>query len=344
MSKDKFRVVQWATGNIGTRAMKTAIEHPNLELVGVYVRDPAKVGRDAGELSGLSATGVKATNNIEDIIALKADCILYMPLLCDFDEVCRLLASGANIVTTRGEFHNPAMLPAGIRKQVEDACRAGNSSIHATGSSPGFISEAVPLVLTSILRRLDRLTIDEFADLSSRDSPQMLFDIMGFGRPAIEYDENRLSHVRHSFGPSLHLLANALGLPLDSIEAMGETAPTRRDVTIAAGVLKKGTIGAQRITVQGMRNGKPLLKFRANWYATKDVDADWNLRDTGWHISMEGDTPLEVSLLFSIPLEKFAETTPGYTAHRAVNAVRYVCEAQPGFQTTVDLPQIIAQL
>jgi 4-hydroxy-tetrahydrodipicolinate reductase len=340
----KYRVVQWATGNIGTRAMKTTIEHPQLELVGVYVRDPAKVGRDAGELSGLSATGVKATNNIDDIIALKADCILYMPLLCDFDEVCRLLSSGANIVTTRGEFHNPTMLPADIRKQIDDACRAGNTSIHATGSSPGFISEAVPLALTSILRRLDRLTIDEFADLSARNSPQMLFEIMGFGKPAIEYDENRLGHVRHSFGPSLHLLASALGLPLDSIEAKGETAPARQRVTIAAGVLEKGTVAAQRITVQGMRNGQPLLKFRANWYASKDIDADWNLRDTGWHISMEGDAPLEVDLRFGIPLEQFAAMTPGYTAHRAVNAIRYVCEAEPGVRTTVDLPQIIAAL
>jgi 4-hydroxy-tetrahydrodipicolinate reductase len=108
--------------------------------------------------------------------------------------------------------------------------------------------------------------------------------------------------------------------------------------------LEQGTVAAQRITVQGMRNGRPLLRFRANWYCTTEIDATWNLRDTGWHISVEGDAPLEVDLRFAIPLEQFSAMTPGYTAHRAVNAVTYVCDAQPGIRTTVDLPQIIATL
>jgi 4-hydroxy-tetrahydrodipicolinate reductase len=66
--------------------------------------------------------------------------------------------------------------------RIEEACQRGNSSIHATGASPGFISEAFPIVLASIQRRLDHLHIAEFADVSSRDSPEMLFDMMGFGR------------------------------------------------------------------------------------------------------------------------------------------------------------------
>jgi 4-hydroxy-tetrahydrodipicolinate reductase len=95
-----------------------------------------------------------------------------MPQACNFDEVCRLLASGANVITTRSEFNNPASLDPAVRKRVEDACRRGNASIHSTGISPGFITEAVPLVLTSIQRRLDSLRIHEFADVSSRNSPR----------------------------------------------------------------------------------------------------------------------------------------------------------------------------
>ena len=98
----------------------------------------------------------------------------------------------------------------------------------ATGSSPGFITEAVPIVLTSIQRRLDRLTIDEFADLSRRDSPDLLFTIMGFGRPPEAFGEARLQHGRTSFGPSLRALADALGMPLDDIEAGGEVAVASR--------------------------------------------------------------------------------------------------------------------
>jgi len=91
----RLRVVQWATGNIGTKSLRAVIEHPNLELVGLYVHSPDKVGKDAGELCGVGSTGVIATNSITDVLALDADCVLYMQQGCDFDDVCRILESGA---------------------------------------------------------------------------------------------------------------------------------------------------------------------------------------------------------------------------------------------------------
>jgi 2,4-diaminopentanoate dehydrogenase len=339
-----YRVVQWATGNIGTRALRSVIEHPTLELAGVYVHSPDKSGRDAGELCGLDATGVVATNDIEDVVALGADCVLYMPRALDADEVCRLLAAGANVVTTRGEFHHPASMDPALRDRVEAACAEGGTSIHSTGSSPGFISEAVPLVLTSIQRRLDGLTIDEFADLSQRPSPDLLFGIMGFGKPPAAFDEGRLSHGRVSFGPSLRLVADTLGLPLDDVEASGEVAVAARRVEIAAGTLEAGTVAAQRLTVAGMRDGRPLLRFRAHWYCTTELEPAWDLSATGWRVKVDGDAPLDVELRFPVPIERMGDVSPGYTAHRAVNAVPVVCAAAPGIRTTVDLPQIIATL
>ena len=103
-----LRVVQWATGNIGTRSLREIIEHPDLTLAGVYVTSAAKAGRDAGELCGLPPTGVTATSDADEILALGADCVLYMPAACDLDQVCGILAAGTNIVTTRGEFHTRA--------------------------------------------------------------------------------------------------------------------------------------------------------------------------------------------------------------------------------------------
>ncbi|MGI8329449.1 NAD(P)H-dependent amine dehydrogenase family protein [Actinomadura scrupuli] len=334
-------VVQWATGNIGTHALRSVIEHPHLALAGVYVHTEAKAGVDAGELCGLGTTGVTATRDIEEVLGLGADCVLYMPRSCDVDEVCRLLASGVNIVTTRGEFHHPAGLDPAVRERVEAACDLGETSIHSTGSSPGFITEALPLVLASIQRRLDAITIDEFADLSRRDSPGLLFDVMGFGKPPAEFDERRLSHGRSSFGPSLRLLADTLSMPLDSVEASGEVAVARRPVEIAAGVLAAGTVAAQRMTVSGMRGGRPVLRFRAAWYCSTDLDPGWDVRATGWHVSVEGDAPLDLDIHFPVPIERWAAVSPGLTANRAVNAVPFVCAAPPGIRTTADLPQIV---
>lgn len=339
-----LRVVQWATGNIGSRSLRHVIEDPALDLVGVYVTAPAKAGQDAGDLAGLPATGVVATSSADDIVKLNPDCVLYMPAACDFDEVSRLLASGANVVTTRGEFHRPASMDPTARLAVEAACAAGGTSIHSTGSSPGFITEALPLVVTSIQRHLTSLTISEYADLSRRDSPDLLFNIMGFGKPPSDFDPRRFGYGAIAFGPSLRLTAEAIGLPLDEVTSAGEVAVARETLTIAAGVIEKGTVAAQRMTVTGTRDSQPVLRFAANWYCGTDLDPAWTLRETGWNVLVDGDAPLDIDIRFPFPLERMGEMSPGYTANRAVNAIPYVVAAAPGIRTTTDLPQIIASL
>ena len=340
-----LRVAQWATGNIGLRALQRVIEHDHLDLVGVRVYSADKVGIDAGTLCGLEPIGVAATDDLADILALAADCVLYMPSRCDLDDVCRILASGANIVTTRGEFHRPASMDPDDRARVEAACAEGGSSIHSTGSSPGFITEALPIVLTSLQRRLDLLTIDEFADVSSRNSPDMIFKMMGFGSSPDDFAMDfRLGHLRDSFGPSLRMLADIIGKPLDTVDAAGEVSIATRDTEIAAGTIPAGTVGAQRITITGSHDGEPLLRFRANWYCVSDLDRDWDLQSTGWRVQVDGDAPLDMRIHFPVAPEEMAATTPGLTAHRPVNAIAAVCAAEPGIRTIADLPQIIAEL
>jgi hypothetical protein len=344
-STPPYRVAQWATGNIGTRALRAVIGHPALTLTGLYVRSDEKAGRDAGELCGVDPVGVRATRDIDEITALGADCVLYMPLLPDVDEVCRLLESGANVVTTCGLFHHPAGMDPALRERVEAACATGGTSVHSTGSSPGFISEAVPLVLSSLQTRIDSLHIDEFADLSRRDSPAMLFEIMGFGQAPETFDPARAAYLQGSFGPSLSLIAEALGVPLDGLEATGEVATATEDVDIAAGTIKKGTVAAQRMTVSGIRDGREFLRFRANWYCTTAIEPAWEMHSVaGWRIVVDGDSPLDIDIRFDVPLEQMAETSPNFTANRAVNAVPAVCAAAPGIRSTLDLPHITANL
>ena len=341
----RYRVIQWATGNIGTRAMRSVIDHPQMELVGLWVSSPDKAGRDAGELAGISAIGVKATNSGDEIVALDADCVLYMRPGTDYAEVTRLLASGKNIVTTTGDFHHPASMPAELRDPIEQACRQGGTSLYDTGSSPGFITEAVPIALMSISRRVDRVTIDEFADVSSRDSPDMLFNIMGFGQPMCAFEQHRADHLKAHFATSLAQLADAHGIAIDDWEAFGEFSPATKDCRIVAGSIAAGQVAAQRITIQGVRDGEPVVRFRANWYCSRDIEhADWDLGDQGgWRVQIEGDTPLDVRITFPVAPENYAAFTPGLTAHRPVNAIPVVCQAAPGIRTTADLPQVIAR-
>ncbi|WP_442799972.1 hypothetical protein [Nocardia sp. NBC_01730] len=78
--------------------------------------------------------------------------------------------------------------------------------------------------------------------------------------------------------------------------------------------------------------------------AARDLDPDWELRDTGWHVIVDGDAPLDVDLRFPISLDQLGAVSPGYTANRAVNAVPAVCTAAPGIRTTAELPLFTALL
>ena len=135
---EKLRVVQWATGNIGRKALRGIIEHPGLTLAGVHVYDRDKVGRDAGELCGLTAVGVAATGRIEDVLALDADCVLYMARSPDIDEICQLLESGANVVATCGQFYHPPSMDFALKSRVEAACKRVERLYTAPEAVPGL--------------------------------------------------------------------------------------------------------------------------------------------------------------------------------------------------------------
>jgi 2,4-diaminopentanoate dehydrogenase len=345
----RYRVVQWATGNVGSHALRKAIEHPQLDVVGVWVHSAAKTGRDVGELAGVAPIGVKATNSIEDVIALKPDCVLYMPHVCNFDEICRLLESGINVVTTRMELQNPAFLDPVIVASLEAACRRGNSSVHAAGSNPGFLTEAVPIVLASIQRRLDYLNIEEFCDITSRDSPEMLFEMIGIGQKPGPSNPELLGFLQNSYAPSMQLVATALGMPMERFETTRHVGIARQDVEIEVGRIPAGTVAATRIKVTGFYKDRPLMTMTPTWFISDDVETSdgevWQFRGPAvWHVLMMGDCPLDIWITFPIELEKYPLMSPGLTAHRPINAVPYVCDAPAGLLTSIDLPQIIARL
>ena len=344
---DRYRVVQWATGNIGSHSLRAVIEHPDLDLVGLYVYSEDKAGRDAGELCGVAPTGVLATRDVGEILALQPDCVLYMADRVDVDVLCRLLEAGANVVSTRSEFHNPARLDPETPARIEAACAQGGSSLHSTGSSPGFITEALPLVLTSLQRRLDHLLIEEFADMSSRNSPELIFDLMGFGpRPADLRPERRrgprrcvVRRLARGRSPRRCRSRSTRSRP------PGQVATARHDVDVAAGHVRgRHDRRAAHAGHAACGTGGRCVTFSANWYLTTDVEPAWDLRETGWHVLVEGDTPLDIDIRFPVPPDEWAATSPGLTAHRPVNAIPYVCAAEPGIRTIVDLPQVVATL
>ena len=339
----RYRVAQWATGRIGEASLRELIRSPQMELVGVYVHSPAKDGKDAGELCGLPPTGVRATRDIGKIIAARPDCVVAMQEGANVDDVCRFLEAGINIATSRVDYLEPDRMDPEVRRRTEQACRTGGASMHATGASPGFSSEALPLVVASMSRRMDCLTIDEFADLPASCPDFQIVDGMGYGRePGQAFDPHLLAHISHGFEQSVNVIAKGLGLELEGFEVFGETAGARERFLLPGGTpIEKGRVAAQRITVSGLRGGKPIIRYRLNWYCTTDIDqTDWDLRRSGWRLVVEGETPIDVNVTFPVTGAQISPAMAGITAYRVINAVPYVCAADPGICTTNDLPNI----
>ncbi|HTR69562.1 MAG TPA: dihydrodipicolinate reductase [Mycobacteriales bacterium] len=342
-----YRVVQWAAGRMGKKAIRAVVDHPDLELVGLYVHSADKEGKDAGVLAGIDPLGIVATRAIGDVVALEPDCVLYMPEGFDLDDLTCLLSSGINVITTRNEFFYAAAMDPTIRQRIEHACEKGSASIHATGSSPGFSTTTMPLTLLYPMRRLDELTIDEYADIPASVGPDMITKVMGFGSPfeGDELDPRLLQGATIGFQQSLSALADAIDLPLDGFEVSGAVARATEPYTLSDGfVIEKGTMAAQRITVAGMRDGKALLTFRSHWFCTPHIDRDWDLAGEGWLFTTKGDAPMQVRVTYGRTDEGYSEHLAGYTAHPAANSIPSVVGAEPGIRTIFDLPLVIARL
>ena len=344
MTDKRYRVAVWGTGHSGLRALHAVIEHPYYDLVAVRVYNDDKVGKDAGELCGLAPTGVIATKDADEIVAAKPDCVLYMPISenTSTDDIAALLGSGANvitIVTDENAYRHPPSLEPEVREKLEEACARGRSSLYATGPSPGFITEQFPLTVLSMMRGLECMTIHEFADMSERNSPEMIE--MMFGRDPAEMDVSQVAKSLEShFGKSFLQIADAIGLPIDEFQSTGSVAVTTKDRHLPVATIKAGTVAAWYFEVAGLHGGKPLMKFKPTWFVSEDLDPPLQLRDTGWKVVFEGDPPFEIDVHYD-RTDKYWDVQPGYNAYILVNSIPNVCNSAPGLRTTADLPPII---
>ena len=322
----------------------------------MLVCDPVKAGVDAGDLCGETATGIVATTDRDAVLALDADCCIYMPratgsgqtraglsepeLVAD---VVALLERGTNIVTTCTDlFARGARLSHENRALVLDACAKGNTSLWASGSDPGFATETLMLALLSVQRDVELIEIEEFGDLSRRPSRHMVMDQMGFGRPLEEFNpDRRKNHLFGEYQPALTVLADAAGLDVDEWSAEGGVAAARHDLQITAGEIKAGTAAAQRIIIHGRSRGHDRIRFIQYGFVAMDVEPDWGLQPTGWRVRVHGDAPFDVSMPFPAPLDELASVVPAFNANGLVNAIPYVCAAPPGILNTEDLPHIL---
>jgi 4-hydroxy-tetrahydrodipicolinate reductase len=350
------KVIQWATGFVGHFALRAVIEHPDLELVGVWVHSPDKVGKDAGDLCGLGRTGIQATNDIDALLALDADCVCSAASgdereAATVDLMCRMLESGKNIVSTSvvGLVYPPSFPDQRLVQKLEAACRTSGKSVFTSGIEPGFASDTLPLVISGLcqywtsIRVMEILDYATYCPASKAVAQQILYDRMGFGMP-MDYVPNLFKPgvLTYVWGGPVHAIAAGLGVTLDAIQEVYERRPAPDDFEIQAGPIRKGTAAALRFAVQGIIAGRPAIVLEHITRLRPDLAPDWpqGSNGPGYYVMIEGDP--KMTCHFDQQNATGDHVAGGIlaTATRVVNAIPAVCQAPPGLLTALDLPLV----
>lgn len=344
-----LRVVAWSSGNVGRHVLAGVDAHPELELEGLFVSDPAKVGRDAGDLAGLGRSlGVAASGDAAALLALRPDCIVHSAMADDrlaaaLADLERFLRAGIDVVSS-----SPVLLqyPAPddpLARPLREAAVAGGASLWVNGVDPGFANDVLPLTLTGISERIDEVRCVEILDYATYHQATVLFDIMGFGGPMDAVPMLLQPGVlTMAWGGVVRQLAAGLGVELDSIEEWYEREPAPEDFEVAAGPVPAGTAAALHFEVRGLRRGRPVIVLEHVTRLRGDLAPGWP-QPAGqgcYRVVVEGEPryTLDLQLLGSDGDHNTAGLKA--TAMRLVNAVSAVVAAPPGLLTALDLPPV----
>jgi len=340
------RVVQWATGAVGGAQLRAVIDDPNLDLVGLFVYSPDKVGVDAGTLVDRAPTGVLATNDKDDIFGLDADVVLHAaskgyPVNANTDDIIALLTAGKNVITTTSYNHLPTF-GQDAADRIEAACRAAGTRFHAGGEHPGFMFERLATSLTGLCQRVDRITVQEFVDCSGLTEPKMLVELMGMGKDPdeISVDSPMFRAVSVQYEQALAATADTLQLEVDEIRHEIRTAVVDHDVPVACGTLPAGSVVGQILSWSAYRQGEPRLVAEEYWTCTPVPEWNLSIEDMFLvRVSVEGAPNITVDLRIDrTPIPEFGDASGGHlaVAMSAVRAIPYVLASPAG----VVVPQI----
>ena len=340
-----FRVIQWATGGVGRAAMEAVLKHPDLELAGAWVHSPTKEGVDLGTLLGRELLGVTATGDVAALLAMDADCVLYSPFMADPHVVTAILESGKNVVTPLGWFYPPAE----ERARVDAVAKDAGMTLHGTGIHPGGITERFPLMISALSGSITHVRAEEFSDIRTYGAQDVVRDWMLFGKTPEEARASiMIDALGAGFRQSVFMVADELGFDIGhQLRTTHEIAVATAPIDSPIGPIQPGTVAAQRFKWEAVVDGEPVVTAAVNWLMGEEhLDPAWEFGDGGerFEVEITGD-PNCLTIFKKLHPENTAAglvRNPGIvaTASHCVNAIPYVCRAEPGLLTYLDLPLV----
>ncbi len=340
-----FRVIQWATGGVGRAAMEGVLAHPDLELAGAWVHSPAKEGVDLGTLLGRAPLGITATADIATLLATEADSVVYSPFMADPSVVTAILESGKNVVTPLGWFYPPGE----ERARVDAIAKSAGVTLHGTGIHPGGITERFPLMVSALSGSITHVHAEEFSDIRTYGAPDVVRDWMLFGKTPEEARTSiMIDALGGGFRQSIFMVADELGFDIaPELRTTHDMAVATAPIDSPIGPIAPGTVAAQRFQWEAVVDGEPVVTAAVNWLMGEEhLDPAWNFGPGGerFEVEISGDPNCLTTFkkLHPETVEAGLIRNPGIvaTAMHCVNAVPYVCRAEAGLLTYLDLPLV----
>lgn len=326
---DTLRVIQYGLGPIGSAVARHVIERPGLQLVGAVDIDAAKAGRDLGEVIGLERPlGVMVQPTLHQALQqTPADLVLhttssYFELFKP--QIIEILQAGLDIVSTAEELSFPWLAHPTEAAEIDAVARREGKTVLATGVNPGFLMDSLPLSLTALCQRVDRIEVQRVINASTRRGPFQ--KKIGCGLSVEEFQARmaagRMGHV--GLPESAGMIFDTLSKKLVKYESSVEPVVAEQQVTTPFFDVAPGKVrGLKQVARAYADEGEFLtLTFIAALDAGDEQDT----------IRITGRPSLEVTL----------KGTNGdlATVAIAVNATRRVREAPPGLVTMRDLPMV----
>jgi hypothetical protein len=347
-----LRTVVWSTGGVGSIAIDAIAGRPDLDLIGVWVHSPEKVGKDAGTLAGIDPIGVTATNDANALIALQPDCVVYAASGPDRDagavpDYLKLLEAGINVVSTSSTslVYPPAYYSPEWRDQMQTAAKAGGASFYASGIFPGFGSDQLALLLSTQSKKIRCLKVTEVALNDHYPVADVMMNGMGFGHP-LDFEPllKTPGFIEMAWRAPIHLMAAGLGVEVDEVRGTLDRRLTERNIEVAFGTIMAGTCGAVSTRAAGVVNGREAIVVEHIIRMARDVAPDWLASefDATYRVDIEGDPDIHCAMNVGAAEGHAAgHAAMSATAMRVVNAIPYVVRAPAGLLSSLDLPNTL---
>jgi 4-hydroxy-tetrahydrodipicolinate reductase len=326
--KKKIRAIQYGIGPIGASIVKLLREKESIEIVGAIDSDPAKIGRDLGEVVGARDVpwGIKVSGDAKGVLEQSADVVMHttsssLPKV--MDQLLACLDVGSCVVSTCEELSYPYRTHPELAAKLDTAAKESGVALVGTGINPGFVMDKLVVTLAAVAQRIDHASAIRIVDASKRRLP--LQRKIGAGLSAEEFrakvKEGTIKHV--GLPESVAMVADSLGLRVDEITETIEPKVAAERIQTEFLTVEPGQAAGVHQIARGLSEGKELIYMELQMYVGAKDPAD--------KVELQGHP----NIALVIPGGSHGDIA---TASVAVNSIPVILEAPSGLRTSRDLP------